>query len=300
MSDARRQRVVGLVIWLAGILVSVPAFAQVDFSGEWAPRIYEDQPERVPGPELADYLGLPLNDAARLRGDSWEASMFTLPEWQCQPHGADYIWRGPSNLTVRNEADPLTREINTMHAEWLRSIDNPIYLDGRPRPDPDSFSSWGGFATGKWEGDMLTVTITNVKESYLRRNGLPRSAHATITEHWIRHGDFLTVAVITNDPVYLSEPFIRTTDYELNLRQRVPPYPCEMVTEIERPRGEIPHHLFNTNPDLEEFGTKHGIPFEVTRGGAETAYPDYRKKLKQLMGPNPTAKPLPGAGGGVP
>jgi hypothetical protein len=55
--------------------------AQADFSGEWAPRFHEDQPERVPGPELGDYLGLPINDAARLRADSWEGSMLTLPEW---------------------------------------------------------------------------------------------------------------------------------------------------------------------------------------------------------------------------
>jgi hypothetical protein len=64
-----------------------------------------------------------------------------------------------------------------------------------------------------------------------------------------------------------------------------------MVTEIERPKGVIPHHLPGTNVDVKEFGEKYGIPFEVTRGGAETAYPEYRKKLKQLMGPNPAAKP---------
>ena len=126
------------------------------------------------------------------------------------PHSADYIWRGPSQLTIRKEEDPLTREIIAFHAEWLRSIDNPIYLDGRPHPSEDALHSWGGFATGKWEGDMLTVTVTHLKEGYVRRNGLPRSDRATVTEHWMRHGDFLTVVTIVNDPVYLTEPFIRT------------------------------------------------------------------------------------------
>jgi len=216
--------------------------------------------------------------------------MLTLPEWQCRPHSADYIWRGPSQLTIRKEENPLTRQIVAFHAEWLRSIDNPIYLDGRPHPDPDALHSWGGFATAKWEGDMLTITVTNLKEGYVRRNGLPRSDQASVTEHWIRHGDILTVVVIVNDPVYLTEPFIRTTDYELNLRQQVPPYPCEMVTEIERPPGAIPHHLFGANDQLKGFGERHGIPFEATRGGADTMYPDYRKTLKQLMGPYPAAK----------
>ena len=90
---------------------------------------------------------------------------------------------------------------------------------------------------------MLTVTIDHMKEGYLRRNGLPRSSLATVTEHWIRHGDFLTVAVLTTDPVYLTEPFIRTTDYELNNNQHVPPYPCEMVQEIERASNAGAHGI---------------------------------------------------------
>ncbi len=291
MHTVYRAKLVGSLLLVAIAAVSTPAFAQIDFSGEWAPRFHEDQPERVPGPEIGDYLGLPISDAARLRADSWQASLQTLLEWQCRPHSADYIWRGPSQLTIRKEENPLTREIVAFHAEWLRSIDNPVYLDGRPHPDPDALHSWGGFATGKWEGDMLTVTVTNLKEGYVRRNGLARSDQATVTEHWIRHGDFLTIVVIVNDPVYLTEPFIRTTDYELNVRQNVPPYPCEMVTEIERPIGVIPHYLFGTNTNLNEFGDRYGIPFEVTRGGADTAYPDYRKTLKRLMGAFPTAKP---------
>src|SRR5215471_17224910 len=225
-----RAGVLLLPLLVAG---SRSALAQVDFSGEWAPRFHEDQPERVPGPPLGDYLGLPINDAARLRADSWDASMMTLPEWQCRPHSADYIWRGPS---------------------------------------------------------QLTVTVTHLKEGYIRRNGMPRSDKATVTEHWIRHGDFLTIATIVNDPVYLTEPFIRTTDYQLDLHQHVPPYPCEMVQEIERPKGVVPHHLFGTNKDVNSFGERYGLPFEATRGGAETSYPDYRKKLKQWMGPTPTAK----------
>jgi hypothetical protein len=216
--------------------------------------------------------------------------MMTLPEWQCRPHSADYIWRGPSPLTIRKEENPLTREITAFHAEWLRSIDNPIFLDGRERLPDDALHSWGGFATGKWEGDMLTVTVTHLKEGYIRRNGMPRSDKATVTEHWIRHGDFLTIVTIVNDPVYLTEPFIRTTDYQLDLHQHVPPYPCEMVQEVERPKGVVPHHLFGTNNDLKEFSERYGLPFDATRGGAETMYPDYRKKLKQSMGPTPTAK----------
>jgi hypothetical protein len=61
------------------LALGIPAFAQVDLSGEWAPKFHEDQPERIPGPEIGDYLGIPINDAARLRADSWDASLLTLP-----------------------------------------------------------------------------------------------------------------------------------------------------------------------------------------------------------------------------
>ena len=63
-----------------------PAFAQTDFSGSWGAQFHEDQPERIPGPELGDYLGLPITDGARQWALSWDPSRLTLPEHQCQVH----------------------------------------------------------------------------------------------------------------------------------------------------------------------------------------------------------------------
>lgn len=277
MSIVSRRTVLGSLLLVA--LLSPGAFAQVDFSGEWAPRFHEDQPERVPGPELGDYLGIPISPAGRLRGQTWDASIMTLPQWQCRPHSADYIWRGPSPLRISKEVDPVSREVVAFHAEWLRSVDRAIYLDGRPHPSESGPHTWAGFSTAKWDGNMLTIKTTHLKEGYLRRNGLPRSDQATLVEHWIRHGDILTVATIITDPVYLTEPFIRTTDYELDAHQQNPPYPCGVVEELDRPTGVVPHHLPGTNPYLTEFANRHGLPVEATRGGAETMYPDYRSKL---------------------
>jgi len=262
-----------VMVAVALLAVAAPAAAQVDFSGEWAPRFWEDQPERVPGPELGDYAGIPISDAARRRADTWDAAIQTQPEWQCRPHSADYIWRGPSNLRIWKEVDPVSREITAFHAEWLRSVDRTIYLDGRPHPPADALHTWAGFSTARWVGDILEVTVTHLKEGYLRRNGLPRSDKATLKEYWIRNGDYLTVVSIVHDPVYLTEPFIRTTDYELNLRQQIPPYPCSVVQETDRAKGVVPHFLPGANPFLREYAEKHGIPFEAARGGADTMYP---------------------------
>ena len=285
------RSLVSAVFFLLLACTAVPASAQVDLSGEWAPRFWEDQPERVPGPELGDYLGIPISDAARLRADSWDASIQTLPEWQCRPHSADYIWRGPSNLRISKEVDPVSREITAFHAEWLRSVDRAIYLDGRPHPPADALHTWAGFSTAKWDGDMLTVTVTHLKEGYLRRNGLPRSDKATLTEHWIRNGDILTVMTIINDPVYLTEPFVRTTDYELDLRQQVPPYPCGVVQEVDRKKGEIPSFLPGTNPYTTEFATRHKIAADATRGGSDTMYPDFLAKGRTQPIAPPAAPP---------
>src|SRR5437588_12231835 len=205
-------------------LAILPARAQqvanpsgYDLTGEWAPRFHEDQPERIPGPELGDYLGLPVNDAARLRADSWDATLLELPENQCRPHPSEYAWRGPAQLRIWKEIDRESQKLVAYHTHisW-QAPEQTIWMDGRPQPPDYTPHTWQGFSTGKWEGDILAVTTTHLKEGWIRRNGVPRSDKATISTHIMRHGNYLTVAVIIYDPVYLSEPFIRTTDYFLD------------------------------------------------------------------------------------
>ena len=257
------------------VLAVVPAIAQIDLSGEWNPLFHEDQPERIPGPEIGDYLGLPITDAARLRAEAWDAEILTLPEHQCKPHPADYGPRGPFNLRIWKEVDTPTQQIIAWHTHgsW-QAPERTIYMDGRPHPPEYAAHTWQGFSTGKWDGDILTVTTTHLKIGWIRRNGIPRSDRATLTEHWIRHDDRLTLVSIVNDPVYLTEPFIRSTDFLLDPHQQIDPYPCETVTEVPRPKGEVPNFLPGTNPFLQEFATKHAIPEKSAKGGAVTMYPN--------------------------
>src|SRR5213075_2715613 len=118
------------------VLASVPAFAQVDFSGEWAPLYHEDSPERLPGPELADYLELPINDAARMRADSWDADRISVvQEYQCRPHAADYALRGLGNIRIWREFDQPSQRLTAMHMHFLAyDSERTIYLDGRTHP----------------------------------------------------------------------------------------------------------------------------------------------------------------------
>jgi hypothetical protein len=257
------------------LCLCLPVVAQIDLAGEWAPRFHEDQPERIPGPEIGDYLGLPITDAARLRADSWDASLLTLPEHQCKPHPSDYGPRGPANLRLWKEVDTATQQTIAWHTHisW-QAPERTIWMDGRPHPGPNAPHTWQGFSTGVWQGDILVVTTTHLKIGWIRRNGVPRSDRATLTEHWIRHGNSLTLVSIVHDPVYLTEPFIRSTDFEFDLRQQIDPYPCEAVEEVPRPQGYVPHHLPGTNPFLKEFPAAHKLQGEAERGGAATMYPD--------------------------
>src|SRR5437867_3846676 len=116
---------------------ATPASAQADFTGPWAPLFHEDLPERLPGPELGDYMGIPLNDAARLRADSYDADRISVvPEYQCRPHGADYSMRGLANMRVDNIIDPETQRLVAIHTRMnFQEMERTIWLDGRPHPD---------------------------------------------------------------------------------------------------------------------------------------------------------------------
>jgi len=156
-------------------------------------------------------------------------------------------------------------------------------MDGRPHPGDAALHTWMGFSTGKWDGGILTVYTTHIKRGWLRRNGLRHSDQATLIEHFIRHGDHMTHVSIVTDPVTLTEPMIRSQDFLLRGQNGEGwLYPCEAVVEIERPRGAVPHYLPGANPFLHEFADKFHIPVEAALGGAETAYPEYQSKIKQM------------------
>jgi hypothetical protein len=283
----------GLV--LLGLTLSAAVPAQMDPSGEWAPRFDEDRFERIPGPEIGDYLGLPINDAARLRGDSWDAALIELQENQCRAHGSDYGWRGPSNLSIWKEVDPATQKVIAYHTHLSAyGAEQTIWMDGRPHPPEYARHTWQGFSTGEWDGDTLVITTTHLKENWIRRNGIPRSDLATARVHVMRHGNYLTVAVLVYDPVYLTEPFIRTTDFVYAPQQQMAPWPCEPVDEVDRPPGVVPHHLPGTNAFLTEFPANYGIPPLAARGGAATMYPEYMQEMKTMaVLPRPPKRAAP-------
>jgi len=274
------------------VAVLVPAYAsmaQMDFTGEWPVVRAQDN---IDNPHLGEYVGIPLSREAIRRAEIWDASIQSLPEWQCRPHSGAYIKRGPSSLKIWYEVDPASRAIVAIQTEWLRSVNTPIYMDGRPHPPEYAAHTWGGFSTGVFEGDRLKVTTSHLKEDYYRRNGVPQSDRATLTEYLMRRRfrdeDYLTWLIIAYDPVYLTEPLARSTEYRLDVEQQIPPYPCTVVTEVVRPEGYVPHFLPGANDQIYSFSDTYGLPRTLYFDGAETMYPEYHLKLARELEAGPS------------
>jgi hypothetical protein len=259
---------------------SFNAASGTDLTGSWSPAPHE---ESTGNPALVEYYGVPITESARAWALAWDPSRLTLPEHQCQVHVAPYILGGPLNLRIWEEKDPQSQRVIAIR-QYISTYEQnrTIWMDGRPHPPADAPHTWMGFSTGRWEGAMLTAYTTHIKQGWLRRNGLPESDEATLTEHFIRNGDYLTHVNIVNDPVYLTEPFVRTQVFRLALQEGLNwLYPCESVEEIaNRPADTVPNYLPGENPFLGEFAAKYHIPLAAALGGAETMYPEFQLKMK--------------------
>lgn len=276
-----------LWVFLLVGLFGLPAQAQVDLTGVWGPpRPYEeDEPERGPGPSLVEFLGLPINDYARQWGLAYSPARLALSEHQCQVHVVHYIHRGPNNIRIWEERDPITHELIAIH-EYVNTYEQKrtIWMDGRDHPSPNAPHTWMGFSTGVWDGNMLTVTTTHIKQGWFRRENLPSSDEATMVEHYVRTGDILTHISVTEDPVWLAEPLIKSEEYVLtpNADDFTPFWPCEYIEEGQVRAGYVPHFLPGENPYTAEYAATHDLPQEAALGGPETMYPEYRARLKEL------------------
>ena len=226
----------------------------MDLAGNWSQTLHEDRVHRLPGPSLGDYTGIAVNEAARVKARTWDASILLQPEQQARPHPAQYSMRGPAgnavNIRIDEIIDPVTYGVIAHEITgWWGNADRTIWMDGRPHPSGRVLHTWDGFSTGEWVGRTLKVTTTHMKAAFVQRNGVPASAYTRMTEYLVRHGDLLLNMSIVEDPIYLDEPFVRTTTWVLNPeRVMPPPSVLEIVDEIAtRAPGYVPHYPVGTH-----------------------------------------------------
>ena len=277
--------------------VTRPAPA-VDLSGYWTPALHEDSMDRGAGPEIADYGGLPLNEAGRLFALSYDPSRLTLRHHQCDGYAAPYQMRALGNARAWEERDPHTHQLVAIH--WFSQTfegKRTIWMDGRPHPPAWAPHSWMGFSTGRFAGGALEVRTTHLKQGWFRRNGTPQSDQATLQEFFVRHGDHLTHTIVVTDPVFLEEPMVWTNDFA---RQPVDHqnwlFPCDDGEQVlGRAADAVPNFLFGQNPFVAEYGKKHPGSRNGHLGGAATMHSEFASR----PGRNDAALERPAAGARV-
>jgi glyoxylase-like metal-dependent hydrolase (beta-lactamase superfamily II) len=290
-------------VWSAFALA---AAAQNDVAGDWEQAgggifgFQEEFIDRGGGPDLGDYAGLPINDALRYKASLYSPSWLTVPEHQCLPHPATYAYRSPGGLSIVKEYDPVTQRLVAYRFYGTYGLARTVWMDGRPHPPANARHTYEGFSTGRWEGNRLAIETTHLKAGFLRRNGIAHSDRARMLEYFVRHDDYLTLVTAVDDPVYLDEPFVRSTDFRVDPRPNTRLaefggfanggdgegfgasdvfFKCAPTEEIAIERGRVPSFMPGANENIDMFSKRHNIPLDAALGGSATLYPEYAARL---------------------
>jgi|SRR5689334_10234510 hypothetical protein len=223
------------------------SLSPIDLTGNWVSIVTEDWRFRMVTPPPKDYASVPLNAAARAVADKWDPAKDEAEGNACKSYGAANIMRVPGRLHISWQDDQ-TLKIETDAGQQTRLL----HFTGVPGGDP----SWQGYSAAEWEvaggrggpaggrggggggggggrgaggpgaggpppaprGGSLKVVTTRLKEGYLRKNGVPYSENAVVTEYFDRHDEadgssWFTVTTIVDDPKYLAQNFITSTHF---------------------------------------------------------------------------------------
>jgi hypothetical protein len=225
--------------------------APTDFTGYWTAFITEDWRWRMLTAPKGDAASVPLNAEGIRVTNEWDIAKDIASGEQCRPFGAAGIMRLPVRLHVTWQDD----------STFKMEIDNGtqtrlFHFDANTQP-PQS-PEWQGFSVARWEtvpegqglapaaggqnaqrgpalSGSLHVSTTRMRPGYLRRNGVPYSGNATLTEFLDRtnepNGDsWLIVTSIVDDPQYLTMPFMVTTHFKREPDgTKFQPRPCELT-----------------------------------------------------------------------
>ena len=196
------------------------AAAVIDLAGYWVSVVTEDWRYRMVTPAKGDYQGVPMTPAARAIADAWDPAKEEASGELCKSYGAPAILRVPGRLhitwqdeqTLRMDTDA-GKQTRLFHFGNWKAPAGPHTIQG------DSVAEWqGGGGRGATDG-TLQVTTSNLKAGFLRKNGVPYSENASLTEYYelITQPDgtpLLVVTIVTTDPVYLRQPFVITSQFK--------------------------------------------------------------------------------------
>ncbi len=201
--------------------------APIDITGNWVSIVTEDWRYRMVTPPKGMFGGVPLNPEGRKVMNAWDPAKDEAAGQQCRSYGAAALMRVPGRFRIAWQ-DDYTIKIDADAGTQTRLF----HFRGKPGAaagkleGSDAPASWQGFSVADWElapdkpstGNLKVVT-THMLPGYLRKNGVPYSGDAVLTEYYDRitapNGDeWLVVTTVVEDPQYLTMQFVTSTHYE--------------------------------------------------------------------------------------
>jgi len=220
---------------LAAALIASPARPQaqaaakvsapIDLTGYWVSFVTEDWRYRMVTPPRGDYRNVPVTREALRVLNAWNPAADQAAGEACKSYGAAGLMRVPGRFRITWQDDTTLRVDSDagMQTRLLRFASSPA---GRPE------RTWQGTSAARWDARSLTVVTTNMRAGYLRKNGVPYSEHATMTEYFdvAPHpsgGQLLVVTAVVVDPQYLELPYITSANFKKEPDgSRWDPMPC--------------------------------------------------------------------------
>jgi ABC-type transport system substrate-binding protein len=197
---------------------------ETDFTGYWVSLVTEDWRWRMVTPAKGDYASVPLTIEGREVADTWSPTKDDAAGEQCRSYAAPIIMRVPGRLHISwQDEETLRVEIDTGRQTRLLHFDKWNAPAGPP--------TWQGNTAASWElersrdpgarvkhGSIKTVT-THLRPGYLRKNGVPYSAKAELTEYWDVNREpngtqILVVTTAVHDPIYLQRDWITALHFK--------------------------------------------------------------------------------------
>ena len=193
--------------------VSAKDSAPVDLTGYWVSFVTEDWRFRMVTPRKGDYPMVPMTDQAKKVADAWDPAADEAAGNQCKAYGAGAIMRVAGRFHITWQDD------NTLRIDSDAGMQTRLFHFSS-RPSPPGERTWQGYSTAQWEKPGgLKVTTTNLRSGYVRKNGVPYSEKAAVTEYFDiaplpSGGQALMVTTVVDDPLYLQTPFIVSSQFK--------------------------------------------------------------------------------------
>jgi hypothetical protein len=204
----------------AGQAASPQQAAPVDLTGYWVSVVSEDWRYRMLTPPKGDVAGIPLNAEGRKLADTWDPAQDAAAGEACRAYGAAGLMRIPGRLHITWQ-DERTLKVETDAGTQTRVLRFGGGAAAAERTwQGNSVAAWdavqGGNGSPRW--GTLRVVTTQLRPGYLRKNGAPYSENAVLTEYFDlqsgpRNATWVTITTIVNDPKYLTQEFITSTDF---------------------------------------------------------------------------------------